>query len=125
MSNIVIYFLIDVNTKIYYEVIILKADELSILISARIKELSAQRRQKQPLEFPSAGSYFKRPEGHFAGKLIEDCGRLNVPGRPILYRTTPDFLRTFGLSTLEELPPIEKISFGEPIEIPEQTPEAT
>ena len=32
------------------------------------------RRDKQPLEYPSAGSYFKRPEGHFAGKLIEDCG---------------------------------------------------
>lgn len=48
-------------------------------------------------------------------KLIEEAGRLNVPGRPILYRTTPDFLRTFGLSTLEELPPIEKVHFGEPI----------
>ncbi len=46
--------------------------------------------------------------------LIEESGRLNVPGRPILYRTTPDFLRTFGLSTLEELPPIEKVNLGEP-----------
>ncbi len=53
-------------------------------------------------------------------KLIEEAGRLNVPGRPIQYRTTPDFLRTFGLSSLEELPPIEKVSFGEPIELPEQ-----
>lgn len=44
-------------------------------------------------------------------KLIEECGRLNVPGRPILYRTTPDFLRTFGLSSLEELPEIEKMNF--------------
>ena len=34
-------------------------------------------------------------------KLIEECGRLNVPGRPLQYRTTPDFLRTFGLSSLE------------------------
>ncbi len=48
-------------------------------------------------------------------KLIEDAGRLNVPGRPILYRTTPNFLRTFGLSSLEELPEIEKVSLGEPI----------
>ena len=48
-------------------------------------------------------------------KLIEEAGRLNVPGRPIQYRTTPDFLRTFGLSSLEELPPIEKITFGEPL----------
>ncbi len=55
-------------------------------------------------------------------KLIEDAGRLNVPGRPILYRTTPAFLRTFGLSTLEELPPIEKVNLGEPI-IEEQDPD--
>ena len=46
-------------------------------------------------------------------KLIEEAGRLNVPGRPIQYKTTPDFLRTFGLSSLEELPPIDKINFGE------------
>lgn len=56
-------------------------------------------------------------------KLIEEAGRLNVPGRPIQYKTTPDFLRTFGLSSLEELPPIDKINFGEPVEIPEQTTE--
>ena len=43
-------------------------------ISERIKELSRQRREKQPLEFPSAGSTFKRPEGYFAGKLIQDAG---------------------------------------------------
>lgn len=49
-------------------------------------------------------------------KLIMESGRLNVPGRPILYRTTSDFLRTFGISSLEELPPIEKINFGEPIQ---------
>lgn len=48
-------------------------------------------------------------------KLIEDAGRLNVPGRPIQYRTTPDFLRTFGLTSLEELPPIDKVDLGEPI----------
>ena len=48
-------------------------------------------------------------------KLIEDAGRLNVPGRPIQYRTTPDFLRTFALNSLEDLPEIEKVSLGEPI----------
>lgn len=53
-------------------------------------------------------------------KLIEEAGRLNVPGRPILYRTTPDFLRTFGLRSLEELPAIEKVSLGEPIVDPDQ-----
>lgn len=55
-------------------------------------------------------------------KLIEEAGRLNVPGRPIQYKTTPAFLRTFGLSSLEELPPIDKISFGEPL--PAEAPAA-
>ena len=52
-------------------------------------------------------------------KLIEDSGRLNVPGRPIQYKTTADFLRTFGLNSLEELPEIEKVNLGEP-ELPEE-----
>lgn len=47
--------------------------------------------------------------------LIEEAGRLNVPGRPIQYRTTPDFLRTFGMASLQELPAIEKVDLGEPI----------
>lgn len=54
-------------------------------------------------------------------KLITEAGRLNVPGRPILYRTTPDFLRTFGISSLEEMPPIEKIDFGEPLRLVEES----
>ncbi len=54
-------------------------------------------------------------------KLIEDAGRLNVPGRPILYKTTPDFLRTFGISSLAELPAIEKVDIGEPVIIEEQS----
>ena len=57
--------------------------------------------------------------------LIEECGRLNVPGRPILYRTTADFLRTFGLESLDELPEIEKMQFGKK-ELPvNKTPETT
>lgn len=43
-------------------------------IKARMDELAAKRREKQPLEYPSAGSTFKRPEGYFAGKLIMDAG---------------------------------------------------
>jgi UDP-N-acetylmuramate dehydrogenase len=43
-------------------------------IFAMMDELGAKRREKQPLEYPSAGSTFKRPEGYFAGKLIEDAG---------------------------------------------------
>ena len=41
---------------------------------AVMKELSERRTEKQPLDYPSAGSTFKRPEGYFAGKLIMDSG---------------------------------------------------
>lgn len=53
-------------------------------------------------------------------KLIEEAGRLNVPGRPIQYRTTADFLRTFAIGSLDELPPIDKVDLDEPVEVPEE-----
>ncbi len=43
-------------------------------IQKEMRDLNQRRREKQPLEFPSAGSTFKRPQGYFAGKLIEDAG---------------------------------------------------
>lgn len=43
-------------------------------IRAAMRELMAKRKASQPLEWPSAGSTFKRPEGHFAGTLIDQCG---------------------------------------------------
>ena len=45
-----------------------------VVIRSRMEELLLQRRTKQPVEYPSAGSTFKRPEGYFAGKLIMDAG---------------------------------------------------
>ena len=45
-----------------------------IAIKEKMADFAARRREKQPLNYPSAGSTFKRPEGHFAGKLIEDAG---------------------------------------------------
>ena len=47
-------------------------------IRARMEDLSHRRRSKQPLEFPSAGSTFKRPAGHFAGALIQEAGLKGV-----------------------------------------------
>ena len=43
-------------------------------ILAKMEDLASRRREKQPLEYASAGSTFKRPEGYFAGKLIDDAG---------------------------------------------------
>lgn len=47
-------------------------------ISAQMKELAQKRNSKQPVNYPSAGSTFKRPEGYFAGKLVEDAGLKGV-----------------------------------------------
>lgn len=54
------------------EFMLKKGDRSAIL--AEISDLNSRRREKQPLEYPSAGSTFKRPKGYFAGKLIEDAG---------------------------------------------------
>ena len=51
----------------------LSADDPAV-IAERMEELAARRQEKQPLEYPSAGSMFKRPEGYFAAALIDQCG---------------------------------------------------
>ncbi len=51
----------------------LKADSPTA-IRARMDDFLSRRKEKQPLEYPSGGSFFKRPAGHFAGALIEQCG---------------------------------------------------
>lgn len=53
-------------------IVLKKGDKAEI--QAEMAELAQQRREKQPLQYPSAGSTFKRPEGYFAGKLISDAG---------------------------------------------------
>ncbi len=54
----------------YFELTPKNQDE----IAARMKELMERRHDKQPINFPSAGSVFKRPEGYFAAALIDECG---------------------------------------------------
>jgi len=48
--------------------------------------------------------------------LIAPCGRLEAPGRPVLFGTTEQFLRTLGISSLEELPPLPNVATGEGIQ---------
>ena len=55
-----------------------KADKSEI--KAKMDDFMSRRREKQPLEYPSAGSTFKRPEGYFAGTLIEEC---NLKGKRV------------------------------------------
>jgi UDP-N-acetylmuramate dehydrogenase len=54
-------------------------------ISSKMQELMEKRNEKQPVNLPSAGSFFKRPDGYFAGKLIQDSGLkgLSVGGAQI------------------------------------------
>ena len=55
-------------------------------------------------------------------KMIEECGRLQVPGRPRLYRTTQTFLRSFHLKSLEDLPPMPGMEEGGPPHLTEGEP---
>ena len=73
-------------------------------IMARVDELSRQRRQKQPLEYPSAGSTFKRPEGYFAGKLIQDAGLKGYRvGDAMVSEKHSGFVINAGAATAEDV----------------------
>ncbi len=63
-----------VVTGVYFK--LKKADKEEI--KAKMNDFMGRRRDKQPLEFPSAGSTFKRPEGNFAGALIQQCGLMGT-----------------------------------------------
>ncbi len=74
-------------------------------------ELAEKRRASQPLEFPSAGSTFKRPEGHFAGALIEGCGLkgLRVGGAEVSTKHAGFLINTGGATCADVLSLIEKV----------------
>lgn len=73
-------------------------------IKAKMADLAVQRRQKQPLQYPSAGSTFKRPDGYFAGKLIEDA---NLKGKCIgdaqVSEKHAGFLVNIGTATTQDI----------------------
>ena len=78
-------------------------------IESKMREYAHLRREKQPLEFPSAGSYFKRPEGHFAGKLIEDCGLKGLSvGDAAVSEKHAGFIVNLGNATAEDVLTLEE-----------------
>ena len=73
-------------------------------IAAKMKELNARRREKQPLDLPSAGSAFKRPEGHYAAALIEQCGlKGTAVGGAQVSEKHAGFIVNTGNATTEDL----------------------
>jgi UDP-N-acetylmuramate dehydrogenase len=73
-------------------------------IREKMRELEQKRKSAQPLELPSAGSVFKRPEGYFAGKLIQDCGLkgLTVGGAQVSEKHA-GFIINRGSATCEDV----------------------
>lgn len=66
--------MMDEAAYIVLSVVLQLSKDDKVAIRQRMDDLAARRKEKQPLEMPSAGSTFKRPQGHFAGKLILDAG---------------------------------------------------
>ena len=82
------------------------------MIRLQMDDLMNRRRQKQPLDLPSAGSTFKRPAGHFAGTLIEECGLkgLTVGGAMVSEKHAGFIVNTGGATSSDVRQLIEKIT---------------
>lgn len=80
-------------------------------IEVRMKELAAKRKEKQPLEYPSAGSTFKRPEGYFAAALIDQCGLkgLTVGGAQVSEKHAGFVINRGGATCADVLALVEQI----------------
>ena len=82
------------------------------LIKEKMDDLLGRRKDKQPLEYPSAGSTFKRPEGYFAGALIEECGLkgVSVGGAQVSNKHAGFVINKGGATCSDVLALCEKIS---------------
>ena len=73
-------------------------------IKAKMDDLMGRRKDKQPLEYPSAGSVFKRPVGYFAGGLIEQCGLKGAQvGGAMVSPKHAGFIVNVGCATCEDV----------------------
>ena len=80
-------------------------------IEAAMRDYAARRREKQPLEYPSAGSFFKRPAGHFAGALIEGAGLkgLSVGGAQVSEKHAGFLINKGGATAADFLSLMEQV----------------
>ena len=80
-------------------------------IKVRMEELTAKRREKQPLEYPSAGSMFKRPPGHFAAALIDQCGLkgLSVGGAQVSEKHAGFLVNRGGATCADMLTLVDRV----------------
>ncbi len=80
-------------------------------IKAKMDDLNARRKEKQPLEFPSAGSTFKRPQGHFAAALIDQCGLkgLRVGGAQVSEKHAGFIVNTGGATCADILKLMDQV----------------
>ena len=80
-------------------------------IDEHMKDYAQRRKDKQPLEYPSAGSTFKRPEGYFAAKLIDDCGLkgLSVGGAEVSEKHAGFIINKKDATTKDIIELIEKV----------------
>ena len=80
-------------------------------IAAAMQDYAARRREKQPLEYPSAGSFFKRPAGHFAGALIEQAGLkgASVGGAQVSRKHAGFLINTGGAAAADFLRLMEQV----------------
>ena len=80
-------------------------------ITAKMEDFMRRRREKQPLELPSAGSTFKRPTGYYAGPLIEGCGLkgCRVGGAEVSSKHAGFVVNVGGATCADVLALIEKV----------------
>ena len=80
-------------------------------ITAAMEDFAARRKEKQPLEYPSAGSFFKRPPGHFAGALIEQAGLkgLSIGGAQVSQKHAGFLINKGGATAADFLMLMEKV----------------